>query len=448
MKSATTDLTKGSIIKALLLFTIPIMLGNILQQVYNIADTAIIGNILGDTALAAVGAAAPIYELVIGSSGGFANGLGVIVARNFGAKQEEELKKSIAWTYVLSLIIAILLSGVGVFGIRPLLELLGTPDNLIGYTTIYMRTIIGFYIITMLYNMFAAMLRAIGNSQAPLYFLGISTVLNVGLDLVFINVFHMGVAGAAYATGIAQMISVLCCITYIKKKCPILSFDGKYLKKDWKLVKELLTMGLSMALMFVVVTIGSVALQSSVNSLGDKVIAGHSSARRIDSVFMLPIGAFSSSCATFASQNYGAGKTERVKKVVNASILLCCIWSVITIVLTYLFGETWVKLLTGSTDTGVIDTAVQYIRINVLFFWALSVLIVIRSTLQGLGRKVVPLVSSTIELLAKFIAVGFVTPVLGYFGVCILEPVIWVLCAIVVTIDYLSFSRALKRKQQ
>ena len=210
MKSATTDLTKGSIIKALLLFTIPIMLGNILQQVYNIADTAIIGNILGDTALAAVGAAAPIYELVIGSSGGFANGLGVIVARNFGAKQEEELKKSIAWTYVLSLIIAILLSGVGVFGIRPLLELLGTPDNLIDYTTIYMRTIIGFYIITMLYNMFAAMLRAIGNSQAPLYFLGISTVLNVGLDLVFINVFHMGVAGAAYATGIAQMNSVLC----------------------------------------------------------------------------------------------------------------------------------------------------------------------------------------------------------------------------------------------
>lgn len=448
MKSSATDLTKGSIIKVLLFFTIPIMVGNILQQMYNVADTAIIGNILGDNALAAVGAAAAIYELCISSAGGFANGFAVIIAQNFGAKREEELKKSIAWTYVLSISVAILITIIGLLGIRPLLKVLETPERIIDQTAAYMQIIILFYVVSIFYNMFAAMLRAIGNSRAPIYFLAIATVINIVLDYIFVKYWNMGVAGVACATGIAQLVSAISCALYIKFKCPILKFDRKNLKKDMGLVKDLFMTGLSMALMWVIVNIGSIALQPAINSLGERMIAGYSAARRIDSVLMMPIGAFNSACATFTSQNFGAGRIDRVKKGILASNLLCFIWNVFACIIAYAFGGLFVKLLTGTQDTLVLETAVRYIKINVPFFSALSVLIVLRSSLQGIGRKAAPLTTSVVELVAKFAAAGFVISVLGFIGICYLEPIIWVICAFVVLIDYLIFIRKCKKREE
>lgn len=438
-KQHMTDLTSGPIIKSLLLFTLPILLGNLLQQLYNVVDTAVIGHFLGDNALASIGAAGPIYELILGITSGFGNGFSVLVARYFGAQEEDNLKKTVSWTYYFSFMIAVIITIIGLFGIRPLLIFLNTPASIIDDTVRYMQIIIGFSLITIFYNMFAGMLRAIGNSRVPLYFLGIATILNVFLDIFFVKDLHLGVAGAGYATIIAQFICTILCILYVYKKCPILCFDKQYLLKDIALITDLFVTGLSMSLMYVVVSIGSVALQSSVNSFGEQTIAAHNAARKIDNALMLPIVAISTSSATFTSQNYGAGKMQRVKKGLSSSLTLCCFWSIFAVIISYLFGKQFIILLTGSQDSLLIRTAFQYIKINILFLPALSVLIVLRSSLQGMGQKLVPLLASVIELIFKFVAVGFIAPVLGYFGICILEPIIWVVCAIVVFVDYLLF---------
>lgn len=443
-KQSSIDLTNGSIIKSLLLFTFPIFLGNLLQQFYNVVDTTVIGHFLGDNALASIGAAGPIYELILGATSGFGNGFSILVARYFGAQEEENLKKSISWTYFFSFMIAVIITIIGLFGIRPLLVFLNTPASIIDDTVCYMQIIIGFSIVTIFYNMFAGMLRAIGNSQIPLYFLGIATILNIFLDIFFIKDLHLGVAGAGYATIIAQFICTILCVIYIYKKCPILCFDKHYFRKSTALVTNLFITGLSMSLMYVVVSIGSVALQSSVNSFGEQTIAAHNAARKIDNALMLPIVALNTSAATFTSQNYGAGKMQRVKKGLFSSLILCCLWSIFAVLISYIFGKLFIVLLTGSQDSLLIRTAFQYIKINILFLPALSVLIVLRSSLQGMGRKLVPLFASVIELILKFVAVGFIAPVLGYFGVCILEPIIWVVCAIVVLIDYFIFIKKYK----
>lgn len=443
-KQPSIDLTNGSIIKSLLLFTFPIFLGNLLQQFYNVVDTAVIGHFLGDNALASIGAAGPIYELILGITSGFGNGFSILVARYFGAQEEENLKKSIAWTYFFSFMIAVIITIIGLFGIRPLLVFLNTPTSIIDDTVCYMQIIIGFSIVTIFYNMFAGMLRAIGNSRIPLYFLGIATILNIFLDIFFVKDLHLGVAGAGYATIIAQFICTILCVLYVYKKCPILCFDKQYFRKDNALVSDLFITGLSMSLMYVVVSIGSVALQSSVNSFGEQTIAAHNAARKIDNALMLPIVALNTSSATFTSQNYGAGKMQRVKKGLSSSLILCCFWSIFAVLISYIFGKLFIVLLTGSQDSLLIRTAFQYIKINILFLPALSVLIVLRSSLQGMGRKLVPLLASVIELILKFVAVGFIAPALGYFGICILEPIIWVVCAIVVLIDYMIFIKKYK----
>lgn len=438
-KQQACDLVNGPIIKVLLLFTLPILLGNLLQQLYNIVDTAVIGYFLGDNALASIGAAGPIYELLLGITMGFGNGFSVLIARYFGAQEELSFKKSISWSYFFSFVIAVLLTIIGLFGIKPLLTLLHTPTAIIDDTIRYMQIIIGFSIITIFYNMFAGMLRAIGNSRIPLYFLAIATILNIFLDIFFVKNLNLGVAGAGYATIIAQLICTILCVIYIYKKCPILCFKKKYLLKDHFLVSDLLITGLSMSLMYVVVSIGSVALQSSVNSFGEQTIAAHNAARKIDNAMMMPMAAINSAAATFTSQNFGANKMKRVKHGIEASLLICFVWNILAVLISYIFGNQMITLLTSSSDSVLIGTAFQYIKINIIFFPALSILIVLRSSLQGMGQKLVPLLASVIELIFKFIAVGFIAPVLGYFGICILEPIIWVVCAIVVFVDYLLF---------
>ena len=282
MKAKSVSLTEGKILKSLVIFAIPILIGNIFQQLYNVADTAIIGNVLGDQALAAVGATSALYSLVIGFANGITNGFSVVLARVFGEKDEEKLKQTAALIYFLTVIISIVLTLASVISLHSILVMLKTPQNILPKTESYLRIILTFAIVTMLYNMFSGILRAIGDSKTPLYFLLLSSALNVGLDFLFVKGLNRGIRGAAEATVIAQIVSVTLCIVYIWKKCPVLKFSGRYLKWDKELVQELLLTGFSMGLMLVVVSIGSVALQSAVNSLGEQTIAAHTAARKID----------------------------------------------------------------------------------------------------------------------------------------------------------------------
>ena len=255
---------------------------------------------------------------------------------------------------------------------------------------------------------------------------------------------ELGIAGAAYATVIAQIISVILCLVYIHRKCQMLSFSRKSLIWDKKLVKELLLMGFSMALMLVVVSIGSVALQGAVNYLGEDIVAAHTAARKIDDIFMLTIGTLSVTVATFAGQNIGAGMIDRVYKGVRNAVGIAMLWSFFSMLMIFLFGERLIKLISGTGNPVIIQTAYRYMRINVSFFVVLSILVILRNGLQGIGRKLVPVLGSTVELIFKFVAVGIITKKLGYFGVCILEPIIWCVCAVMVLADFLIFVKQTK----
>lgn len=447
MKAKSVSLTEGKILKSLVIFAIPILIGNIFQQLYNVADTAIIGNVLGDQALAAVGATSALYSLVIGFANGITNGFSVVLARVFGEKDEEKLKQTSALIYFLTVIISIILTLASVISLHSILVMLKTPENILPKTESYLHIILTFAIVTMLYNMFSGILRAIGDSKTPLYFLLLSSALNVGLDFLFVKGLNRGIGGAAEATVIAQIVSVSLCIVYIWKKCQVLKFSMRYLKWDKALVKELLLTGFSMGLMLVVVSIGSVALQSAVNSLGEQIIAAHTAARKIDEIFMMPLGTLATAAATFASQNFGAGKYDRVYKGIKDAVLIAIGWSAFAILIVFAIGKYMVKWLTGTSDAEIISNALMYMKINIVFFLVLSILLVLRSSLQGVGRKIVPVLGSGVELILKFGAVNIITNRLGYFGVCILEPIIWGISAIMVLVDFVVYQKTYKKVQ-
>ena len=438
------DMTSGNPLKLIVIFAIPILIGNIFQQLYNIVDTTIIGHVLGDNALASIGATTPIYNLVINFANGLTNGFAVIIARFYGKKDTELLKKSVGLTMVLTLMVSIILTISSIIGIRPLLEFLNTPQDIIQDAQSYLMIILSFSIITMLYNMFAGMLRAIGNSRTPLYFLIISTMINVVLDIIFVKYLSMGIKGAGYATVIAQLISVILCVIYIYTKNPLLRIERKFIKYDSYLINELLTTGLSMGLMLAIVDIGSVALQSAVNSFGSQIITAHSTARKIDSIFMLPLGTLSVACSTFSSQNFGANRMDRVKQGIICGLKISFIWSTIAIVISIICCDTISQAITGTLDTTILKTIKQYVTINVPFFYVLSILIILRSSLQGIGKKIIPLSASIIELISKFIAVKFVAPTFKYMGICFLEPVIWTICAILVGVAFAIYMKEYK----
>ena len=438
-KAATRKMTEGNITSSILLFALPLFIGNIFQQFYNVADTAIIGHVMGDHSLAAIGASASIYSLVIGFAHGITNGFAVVIARHFGADDERKLKRAVAWTYFLTLAVAFMLTVFSLLLLHPVLTALNTPDDIIAETENYLKIILSGAVVTCLYNMFSGIMRAVGNSKTPLYFLIFACGINVVLDIIFVKYMGMGIGGAAIATVIAQVLSVVLCVTFIYRKLKILAFYPKYIEKDIEMVKDLISMGLSMGLMMVVVSIGSVALQKAVNTLGSDIIAAHITARKVDDIFMLPLGSISIAASTFASQNLGAGKYDRIKKGIFNCIKIDWIWSAFAAFVVFVFGKKLIFLISGTTNQFVMETANRYIRINIAFFAVLSVLLVLRSSLQGLGRKVVPVTGSVVELIFKFGAVGIITDSLGYFGVCILEPIIWSVCAILVLVDFYLF---------
>ena len=440
----TLSMTEGSVTKALVLFAIPIFIGNLFQNLYNVVDTAIIGNVLGDNSLAAMGTVAPLYNIVISFLIGIANGFAVILAQAFGARDMKSLRENMSLIYVLSVIIAGILTVICLFSLHPILVMLHTPEEIIGQAESYLRIIISFAVVTMFYNMFSASLRAIGDSKTPLYFLMISSVLNGILDFVFIKKMGFGVEGAAYATVISQIVSVILCFLYVWKNCKLLRFSGKDLKWEGSRIKELLAMGLSMSMM-TVVFIGSVALQSAVNSLGKTIITAHTAARKIHDVIALPIGTVSTSVATFVGQNMGKKDYNRIYDGLKKGIGIVFIWCSIAVFLAFVFGRQAILTLTGTDNAAVVDNAYLYLRINSVFYFSLSAFMTVRSTIQGMGRKLVPILSGMSELLLKFAAVPLIVGSLGYFGVCILEPITWTVGTIIVTVDFIMLKKKIEK---
>ncbi|MBR3637105.1 MAG: MATE family efflux transporter [Lachnospiraceae bacterium] len=441
----TKDMTKRSPLSALILFSLPLILGNLFQHFYNLMDIAIVGNNLGDYALTAVGATSALYGLYISLTFGFTNGFSLTIAHQFGAGNIPNVRKNIAHSLKLSLLVALSLTAVSSFTTRPLLTLLQTPDIDLSYR--YISVILFGLIFTVTYNMFSAILRAVGNSLAPLIFLIIGSLSNVAMDFIFIKFLNMGVFGAGLATVLAQAISSVLSAVYFFQKCKGLIPTKEELSYDGKVIRRLIANGVSMGLMFSIVSIGSITLQYAVNSLGPDTIAAHTTARKIDEMMMLFFFPLSTASATFCSQNYGAGKIDRIKKGILTAFAISTVVSCIMITVTYLFGENLVRMISGSSNEELIRLSTLYLKCNIPFFFFLFILVILRSSLQGIGNKILPITASLTELGGKVIASLIFVPLFGYLGIIFCEPVIWIVGAIIVGITFLVTIHKLNRNK-
>lgn len=424
------DLTKGNPTKLIIQFAVPLLIGNLFQLFYSLADTRIVGKTLGEASLAAISATSPVNNLLIGFLNGLTNGFAIIVARNFGAKDEKNLKRSVAGTLTLGLITAILMTVFSVMFLRPLMRILNTPADVFEEAYSYIRVILLGCINAMLYNVCSGVLRAMGDTVTPLIFLVISSLVNIGLDYLFILKFHTGAEGAAYATVISQILSVLLCFLYIWYRYPVLHLSGNDFSLDYPLISKLMGTGISMGLMLSMVSFGTLALQGAINKLGTNTIVAHAAARKVTDFFMLPFGIFGATMATYCGQNLGAGKPGRIKLGLRRVIEITWVWCLLVIAVSYTILPKIIQLITATEITEIIDTATLYQRFDTLFYFVPAMITLIRNAMQGIGDRITPLFSSFIELSGKVLIALFLTPKLGYWGIILAEPIVWILMVI------------------
>jgi len=420
-----TDLLKGSITKPLLVFAIPMLLSNVFQQLYNTVDMVIVGHFLGESSLAAIGACAAIFELLIGFAIGISRGFGIVAARSYGAGNQDLFKRTVAGAMVIGILLTFFISVIASLFMMPLLKLINIPSSIIDTSYSYISILTVFLMVTFTYNLCAGLLHSIGNSTMPLLFLIISSVLNIVFDILFITSFNMGVHGAAVATVAAQSISTALCLVYIFKKCRILIPQRKHFRYDTALYKELIAQGFSMGLMMSIVTLGTVALQRSINGLGYLVIAGHIAARKINSFCMMPMNTIAIALSTFVSQNKGANQLTRIRKAVRYGNCMVVTWGAFISIVLMFSSKILIRALSGSNENIIIENGARYLMINSPFYTVLGMLFIFRLALQGIGKKIVPLISSVIEFISKILFAFLFVPALGYFGVIICEPIIW-----------------------
>ena len=326
----TNDMTKGSPIKLILSFMVPLLIGNIFQQFYNMADTIIVGRTISVEALAAVGATGSISFLIVGFVQGVTSGFAVITAQRFGAGSENGVRRSVATSIILGIAVTIVMTAISVLAARPLLEIMKTPSDIIDDSYNYIIVIFEGIAAAVFFNLFSSILRSLGDSKTPLYFLIFSSILNVVLDYVFIKFTNMGVMGAAVATVLAQLLSVIFCFVVILKNFKIIRLKKDDFKFSSSLFKNMMGAGMTMAVMNSIFSIGSIIMQGSINALGDDIIAAHLGSRKVAEMFMQPLVTIGTACSTFVGQNYGAGKIKRIKSSIKYSTLYSLIWSVFT----------------------------------------------------------------------------------------------------------------------
>ena len=426
----TKDLTQGNVAKLLLFSAFPTLLSNVFQQFYNLADTAIAGHILGDNALVAIGASSTINSLVLSFAWGLNGGFGIIIAQCFGAKDFKKLKKSVAISLSINVLFSLIVCIFGIFMSRPMLQALNTPAARLNEANSYISVILVFIIVPMLYNLEAVILRSLGDSKTPLYFLIFSSVLNIILDYVLIKFTQMGVKGAAVATVLAQLLSVILCFVVILKNFKIIRLKKNDFHFSASLFKNMMSAGMAMAVMNSIFSIGSIIMQGSINALGEDVIAAHLGSRKVAEMFMQPLVTIGTACSTFVGQNYGALKIGRIKASIKYSTIYSLIWSVFTFFILWFFGGQIARLVTGSASQVVFDNTQMYLRINAPFYFVLGLLFTLRFSIQSVDRKMPPIISSSMELASKIAAAYLFIPLWGYLGACIAEPLSWTLGAI------------------
>lgn len=426
---AQVDLLHGPIFRSMLEFAVPIFISCIFQQLYNTMDTVIVGHTLGESSLAAMGACTSLYDLLVGFALGIGNGLAIVTARSFGSGDEKLLKRSVAASVEIGIGITVFIMLLTRLVLHPMLQLLNTPSEILEEAYSYISTITLFVGVMFAYNLCAGLLRAVGNSFMPLVFLVLSSCLNIGLDLLFIRQFGMGVRGAAVATVIAQGVSVVLCLVYIGYRMRLLIPKKEDFRPKASLLRELLGQGIAMGLMSCLVSAGSVVLQSGINSLGYLTIAGHAAARKLYQFGIMPTVAMAQTVNTFVAQNRGADQGQRIRQGIRCAYLYNVAVALFMTGLMAALAPQLIRLISGSDEAVVLQNGSAYVRVAAPFYAVLGMINDTRYALQGLGQKLRPLISSITELIGKILFAAALIPRFGYTAVIFCEPVIWCIMA-------------------
>ncbi len=446
MKSAQNDMTVGNPMKIILGFTLPIFIGNVFQQFYNMADAVIVGKFVGNKALAAVGSTGTLMFLIYGFVVGMTAGFTVLTAQKFGAGDMKGMRKTVAGAGILSFVVGALLTILFMAFMKPLLILMNTPSDIFADAYSYIMIVSGGILAQMLYNLLSSILRALGNSKLPLVFLIISALLNIVLDLAFIVGFGMGAKGAAVATVIAQGVSGILCLFYIIAKIPILHLKREDLYVGSTIYKNQLRIGVPMALQYSITAIGTMMVQSSLNILGSTLVAAYTAAGKIEQVVTQAYVAMGTTMATYAAQNMGAGSVKRIREGFKACTVIGVVYSFVAAGFIMTVGK-YMTYLFVSEDVDIIMNSVDiYLKCIGIFFIPLAVVNIYRNGIQGLGYGLLPMMAGVAELIGRGVVAVIAGAKRSYPGVCLAGPAAWVLAGGLLIVMYYFIMNVNMRK--
>ncbi|MBR6408636.1 MAG: MATE family efflux transporter [Alphaproteobacteria bacterium] len=441
------NLTQGSPLKLIFMFCLPILIGNLFQQLYNISDILIVGRLIGVHALAAVGATAPIFFVFLLISFGFAGGLTVVTAQRFGANDLKGMRASMTHAFMASGVLSVLMSVILIFFLKPILRLMNVPSEIEHDAYVFMSILSFGLVIMVFYNLFFGFVRALGDSKTPLYFLIFSTILNIALNFVLIYFFKFGVAGSALGTVLSISIAFLLFVFYVYRKFPIIHLQ----KSDWrfnkKMLKEQLSISIPMSVQFSVLSISMMVIQSACNSFGSDVIAAFTAALRIEQLATQPLLALGITMATFSAQNWGAGKLSRIRQGVRLTAITSLIISVLMSLMVRYVGKNMISIFLNENNDFITNVGKTYLSISTLFYFFLSMIFIFRNTLQGMGKAILPLMASLTELFVRSFAAVYLAKKMGYTGIFYASPIAWVGAMLVVTIGYFITIKKIKAKK-
>lgn len=433
------DMTSGKPIKLIWNFTIPLLIGNLFQQLYNMADTFIVGRTIGVHALASVGSTGSIIFLILGFANGLTAGLAIPLAQRYGAKNYSGVKRSFYVSILISAMVAILLTILSMLFCRQILEIMQTPVEIIDGAYDYLMVIFAGIFSSMAFNLLSNIFRSIGDAKTPLYFLVIACIMNIILDVVFIAGFGMGVEGAGYATVLSQIFSALACILYIWKKIPILRLNSKDFVAESSDVKEHVRISFPMAFQSSIIAIGAIIIQIILNQLGATAVAAYTAAQKIDQVAILPMMSFGVTMATFVAQNYGAKKYDRIWRGVRDCIKLSLTFAISVGIILNVFSPIFIRAFVGVGHEEVVELGAIYFITNGTMYSLLSLLFIYRYTLQGVGKTFTPTVAGIMELCMRAFAAVVLSNLYGYTGATMANPLAWLGSLIPLMIAYYLF---------
>ena len=446
------DMTQGSEFRQIVLFTIPMLIGAVFQQMYNMVDSIVVGRFVGPNALAAVGTSFPIIFLLISMVMGLTVGSGVIISQFFGAKQHDQLRRAVSTAFIFQGVAAIVLSSVGMLLSRPLLQLLRTPPEIINDAAAYMQIYLCGLIFLFAYNSFAGFLRSLGDSKTPLYFLIISTLINIGLDVYFVAVLGWGVRGVAWATLIAQGVSSALCAIYIYYRVALLRLGRDQWIFDPAIFRTMLRIGIPSAIQQSVASMGFMAVQSLINSFGGATMAANTAAARLDSFAMMPLMNLGMAVSTFTGQNIGANRLDRVRKGLLVTLSLVALCALTMSVLVYTFGPQLIQVFINAEEADVISRGVEYLRIVAMFYILFGIMSTFNGVLRGAGDTLVPMYTIVVDLGVRVAVAYWLTtiPSVSYRGVWWAIPVGWGVASLIPSTRFFTGgwkSKAVVRQQ-